>query len=528
MQKTVIINRGIPASGKSTFTKEIVNTFEKNGLSAISCSTDNFFMIDGKYHFDASKLRKYHIKNQELFKSSLQNNLDLVICDNTNIEPWEAKPYYEMAKEYKYDVILMNFSPRDIVKHFAIQTQDDNYQHTIPLDKLYEMETSYKTYQELLYRSSFPTSKQPKRKYTEETNSVEISEELSELFYYDYLITISAKDYLSIKEIIGETIIKKIRTYSLDEINLIPSIYKKIIQEFNKKSDKTLTAYDLKIPNGPIDKSIKQIERDIEKLQDEFHNIITKKVGRKKGYKLIDNFDILIDSFMKNDDIVDLIYLAEESDIKLFERFEYKTLKEESIYLFKNSIYEKMENRDIFNNLKGAIKLNEYRKIQFKNNETFYEIKCIKLVFIDNNWYLAYSNSNDILKLGRISFIKEVKYTTKNSYQRTSIQKHLDNLKKNLQNSMTLFDVEPKLATIQATSNIAKYFEKDMKKFLSTQNFKKKLEDDSVIFTLKYTQPLEILPFIKKWMPDLIILEPKELKNEYIISLEKTIKLHQK
>jgi hypothetical protein len=51
-----------------------------------------------------------------------------------------------------------------------------------------------------------------------------------------------------------------------------------------------------------------------------------------------------------------------------------------------------------------------------------------------------------------------------------------------------------------------------MKKFMSSQKFFEKV-DDEVVFTLEYTQELEILPFIKRWLPDLIILEPKELKD---------------
>ena len=102
MLKTVIINRGIPASGKSTFARNIVSTLTEHGLSALACSTDDFFMIKGEYHFDVSKLREYHMKNQEVFKKALHDEIELVICDNTNIEPWEAKPYYEIAKEYKY------------------------------------------------------------------------------------------------------------------------------------------------------------------------------------------------------------------------------------------------------------------------------------------------------------------------------------------------------------------------------------------------------------------------------------------
>ena len=525
MQKTVIINRGIPASGKSSFAKEIVSTFEKNKLDAISCSTDDYFMVDGKYCFDAEKLGEYHHRNQEKFELSLKENFHLVICDNTNLEPWEAKYYYQLAKKYDYSVILINFEPRDIEEHFRTQSEDEDYQHNIPLDKLIEMKSSYENYKELIYKSSYPTSKQLKREYSEVTSSVELSTELSEPFYYDHLIKISSEDYIKIKRIVGETLIKKIRDYSFDEINLIPNIYKIIMKEFNKKADKTLTAYDLKIPNGPIDKSIKQIERDIEKIKDEFGNIIEIKVGRKKGFKLIDNFDIFIDEFNRNEDLTDLFYLAESSDPQLFKKLEYEILKKESVYLFKNSIYEKVENRELFNNLKGAIKLHEYRKIKFTNDESAYEVKCIKLVFIDNNWYLAYVNTNNSLKLGRVSFITEVKYTTKNSYQKSSIENHLYNLKNDLQNSLTLFGIEPKVATIQATSSVSKYFDTDMKKFLSSQKFKEILSDGSIIFTLKYTQSLEILPFIKKWMPNLIILGPEELKKEYVANLEKALEL---
>ena len=54
-----------------------------------------------------------------------------------------------------------------------------------------------------------------------------------------------------------------------------------------------------------------------------------------------------------------------------------------------------------------------------------------------------------------------------------------------------------------------------MKKFLSSQKFQEELEDGSVLFRVEYTQSLEILPLIQKWMPNLIIVEPQELKEEY-------------
>ena len=89
---------------------------------------------------------------------------------------------------------------------------------------------------------------------------------------------------------------------------------------------------------------------------------------------------------------------------------------------------------------------------------------------------------------------------------------------------MTLFDRASLTAKIKATPNIARYFDKGMKKFFPSQRFIKKEEDGSIIFSVNYTQELEILPFIQKWLPDLIILSPEELKKSYIAKLKTAIK----
>ena len=142
---------------------------------------------------------------------------------------------------------------------------------------------------------------------------------------------------------------------------------------------------------------------------------------------------------------------------------------------------------------------------------------------MDGNWYLAFVDSEAKLRLGRIAFIEKVEYASKiNSFQPSSVKKYMEFLD-NIQNSMTLYGVPKKIAKIKATNKVARYFEKDMKKFLSSQKFIKKLEDGSIIFSLEYTQPLEILPFIQRWLPDLIILEPEELKKEYIHKLNQAI-----
>jgi len=524
MQKTVIINRGIPASGKSTIAKEIVITFKNKNLSATIHSTDDYFMVDDKYCFDETKLRENHLKNQATFRESLQKDIELVICDNTNIEPWEALPYYEMAKEYDYRVILIDFASRDIQEHLALQEQDPHYQHNIPKDIILDMDNRYQNYKELTSKHSYPNSSlHPKREYDEKKGKIVQLDESSHPFYYDNLIKIDSEDFSKFKEIAGEMIFRKIRDYDLDSIKLIPQHYQLIMKEFQKRPNKTLTASDLE---HILTKSEKQIQRDIKTLQSEFKNIIDVKVGRRNGYKLIDAFDIFIEAFKNQSDLYELFELAKKSDVRLLKKLESTIMSSASVYYFNNPIFEFIENEETFNHLKQAIRNHEYRKITFADNDTSEEVKCLKLVFVDNNWYVAYVDSKNILKLGRVTFIQKVSYAIKNSYQKSSIEPYLIQLDSKIQNSLTLFDREPKRARLQATPNIAKYFQKNMKKFFKTQEFKESHSDGSVIFTVLYTQELEILPFIQKWMPDLIILEPQELRDLYIQKIERSLQYY--
>lgn len=79
---------------------------------------------------------------------------------------------------------------------------------------------------------------------------------------------------------------------------------------------------------------------------------------------------------------------------------------------------------------------------------------------------------------------------------------------------MTLFGEKKQTAHLLASVKVAKYFGEDMKKLLTSQQFVNKRDDGSVEFTLDYTQSLELLPLIKRWLPDLKILSPKSLEEE--------------
>ncbi len=104
-QQHVVIMRGPPGCGKSTFAYEYV---QKNFLFGTEiCSTDDFFMVDGKYQFDPKMLQEHHDSNQRRVCKAIQRQRPFVIVDNTNSQFWEMKPYVELAQIYRCKVIFI-------------------------------------------------------------------------------------------------------------------------------------------------------------------------------------------------------------------------------------------------------------------------------------------------------------------------------------------------------------------------------------------------------------------------------------
>jgi adenylate kinase family enzyme len=96
--KCVYIMRGIPGSGKSTRARELA------GSDGVVHSTDDFFMVDGEYVFDATKLAMNHQQNYWAFTESLNLEVPVVVVDNTNTQLWEWIGYARSAVNFGYAV----------------------------------------------------------------------------------------------------------------------------------------------------------------------------------------------------------------------------------------------------------------------------------------------------------------------------------------------------------------------------------------------------------------------------------------
>jgi predicted kinase len=88
---SLILVRGVPGSGKSTFSKNLVDF--------VHYETD-MWMVDevGEYKFSPSRLKECHNFCQTATRAALMGGNNVVVS-NTFIKKWEMAPYFEMAKE---------------------------------------------------------------------------------------------------------------------------------------------------------------------------------------------------------------------------------------------------------------------------------------------------------------------------------------------------------------------------------------------------------------------------------------------
>jgi predicted kinase len=97
-RKQMIIMRGLPGSGKSTLAGQLA------GQTGVVYSTDDFFMEEGIYKFDPSKIGAHHAANQARVREACEAGVAPIVVDNTNTQRWEARPYVQIANEFGYHV----------------------------------------------------------------------------------------------------------------------------------------------------------------------------------------------------------------------------------------------------------------------------------------------------------------------------------------------------------------------------------------------------------------------------------------
>lgn len=133
MDKVLIILRGLPGSGKSSFANLMWS-------SHVVCEADQFFYDDeGNYNFDASKLGQAHRECQEKVETFMMDNqknphyYTEIVVSNTSTTEKELQPYLDLASKYGYTVVSLIVENR----------HDGKNVHGVPVDKLEQMRNRF-------------------------------------------------------------------------------------------------------------------------------------------------------------------------------------------------------------------------------------------------------------------------------------------------------------------------------------------------------------------------------------------------
>jgi len=103
----MIILRGLPGSGKSDFAAELKHHIEGTGGEATVCSLDDYFTVDGVYHWDPSKIKENVIKLEDDLRRNMNRRVGTIIVANTHSRLREFQKYIDMAVAHAYKVRVL-------------------------------------------------------------------------------------------------------------------------------------------------------------------------------------------------------------------------------------------------------------------------------------------------------------------------------------------------------------------------------------------------------------------------------------
>ena len=131
----LIIMRGVSGSGKSTLAQQLAQAHPES----VIYSTDDFFMVEGKYVFDVKKIGENHKKNQDRAVEGMKKKIPLIVIDNTNTQAWEMKPYVLAAQEHGYQIEIHEPEPVSIEEIMRRQNNRKDSNKNLPVEIVEKM-----------------------------------------------------------------------------------------------------------------------------------------------------------------------------------------------------------------------------------------------------------------------------------------------------------------------------------------------------------------------------------------------------
>ena len=286
--------------------------------------------------------------------------------------------------------------------------------------------------------------------------------------------------------------------------------------------------------SSTYDTSARSIRRDFELIKEIFGEIL---ISPQKGCYQAIGKTILQDTLNSTElyMLKNILALSDKSHLNLSKTIDSKIKKAmikesgDSPYVFKNKPYEEIyEHKEKFRFLEHAITFRKEISFTYQNGDKIntFILKPYKILFINENFYLASEVQSKKMILSRIAMIEALYYTGQTFNHNHDIMEFIYDMQSPWATYKENFKQELKEIIVQIPKEQAKYFK--LKKFLPSQKILH--EDEEGVLTLSYTvtSQNEVITLIKQWIPYIKIIAPSGLSwmmrgvaKKYLESFEK-------
>jgi len=286
-------------------------------------------------------------------------------------------------------------------------------------------------------------------------------------------------------------------------------------------------------------KSEKTIRRDLDVIKEYFpesFGLIRAGKGDKGCYKAItkDIFNNFMDketlalmvqtfNIAQRNNILEGLNISED-DKKIIHA---KIKKSKECYEFITKPYETKKNDvKLLQEIEKAINWKRYTTVTYKVGDTtkVYEVKPYKIVFMNENFYLACENTNDefLFTKFRLANIEKIELHTKTFHINPDIADFIKDMQTPWSQYMPEFRKHTVKVLVEVHSDKARFFR--AKNHLPSQKVEEIKDDGNIVLSFRVTQEMEMEELIKKWIPHMKVISPLSLKDKIENDLREYLK----
>jgi predicted DNA-binding transcriptional regulator YafY len=232
---------------------------------------------------------------------------------------------------------------------------------------------------------------------------------------------------------------------------------------------------------------------------------------------LVDNdtLALIIQTFniAKKNNIFDNLNISED-DKKIIE---VKIKKSANCYKFISKPFEsKKSDPKLLKEIERAIDGNRFIELIHKEREETkkYKVKPYKILFMQENFYLACENCNESypFTLFRIINIQSIELQSNTFHKNYNIVDFIEHIQTPRPKYSEDFKNNLVEVVLEVEKTRAKHFK--AKKHMPSQKEIETKDDGTLVLSFKVTQELEMEDLIKKWIPFMRVIKPLSLKEK--------------